>query len=115
MANQFEDIILTATVANGASTTGEIDPTPYGNVYPVGVLFPAAMTSATFKVQREVDGVFSDYAPNGVLKNIPIIVSDICCFTADDKLNLQNRKIKLVTSGNEGAARSLKIVYSNIL
>ena len=109
--NPNEDIEVTVTIANGETVSGIVDPTPLGGVYPVAIKVPGTVSGNTMTLQTEVDGDYQAYAPGGVVQSFPMVANVPIFFLTQNKLDLQGRKIKLVSGSTEGGARTFIVVY----
>lgn len=107
--------ILTATIANGASLSGEID---LGDHKILLIYMPAAWTAAnlTFQVANVSGGTFQDlYDDGGVEVNVTAAVSRAIGIdlNAGPLAGARFIKIRSGTTGtpvNQGAARSIVLV-----
>lgn len=109
-----EDIEITVTIANGQTVSDAADPTTFGGVYPVAIKVPSAVSGTALSLQTEVDGDYQDYAPGGVVQTFTMAASRPIFLLTQNKLDLQGRKIKLVSGSTEGGARTFIVIYRYI-
>lgn len=106
-------------IANGGSLSGAADITAYiqqGNPKPVGILMPAAWTTAGITVQASEDGVnyYNVFTQGGTEYTVTTpAASEYIILTASDLAGANYLKLRSGTSGspvNQGAARTLQIL-----
>ena len=100
-----------ATIANGASLSGEID--VRGRTL-CGISTPAAVTSTSFKilVANAAGGTFRTFYQNGADVSFGLAADKFIPLSPTDFAGVQF--IKIQTASNEGAARNF-IIHSRAL
>lgn len=111
-AGQFQDLTapLTAVIANGTNASAVID--LRGGTL-VGIQIPSVMTSTTltFKVAAVQGDTPSDlYNSNSAQVSITIPTASARSFALDPSTFAGWNFVQVVSSSNEGADRSLKLV-----
>lgn len=97
----------TVTVANGGTTTGNINLNGFGMV---GVIFPSALTSTSMTFQGSQDGTTFTalYNTDGNALTATVAASRILLFTPGDFVGINY--VRLVLGSAEGAERSLQVI-----
>lgn len=98
---------LTATIANGATTSPAVD---LGGYALIGLLMPAAFTGTTITFQMSPDNsTFYDvYNTSGTQGSVTVAASRAVIFAAGDFIG--ERFVKLISGSTEGGARVIKLI-----
>lgn len=102
----------TATIANGATTSGAVD---LKNKTLVGIEFPAALTgtSVSFTVARHGSTTFLPlYTSAGTRVSVTFTASSHIGLLASDFAGCE--QVKIVSSASEGAERSITLISREV-
>jgi hypothetical protein len=93
------------TIANNAAVSNGVD---LGGGTLVGFLCPAALTNTAFDVQVSFDNGTNFYDVD-TLKSLTATVSEVTHINPADSIGMSF--VRLQGSGNEGAERTIKLIY----
>ena len=112
MASGYAVLYYSTTVSSGGTTSAEID---LQGMVPVGITFPASMTStsASFTVSDTTGGTFRAlYRSDGTLYTITVTASAQVILPPYDFCGA--RFIKIVTGSSEGADRTILLAMRDV-